>query len=99
MAGEPAVKFPGSLRGASEFLPERPSDDLQAISHAREQAIEHVVAQTPPPREVLTDAGLAYPADPRQLGLGDAGLRHHLSQDLTARGHNRTIAKITIAEL
>jgi hypothetical protein len=93
------MKLPRSLRGAAKFRPDRTSDNLQPIPHARKQSIEHVVAEVPPPGEVLADAGLTHATDPGQLGLGDAGFQHYLTQDLTTGGHDRTIARTTIVML
>ena len=83
-------------KAQAQLAPDRTSDHLESEAHARQQAIEHVVAHLYPTGEELADAWLTHSADSRQLGLGDAGLQHHLTQHLAPVGHATSIANFAI---
>src|SRR4029079_6160772 len=94
MYGELSVKSPGTFGRAAQIQLDWMSDYLEAIAHAGQQAIEHVVAHLHPAGKVLADAGLTDSAVPRQLGLGGAGLQHHLTQDFAAARHRQHYSKV-----
>ena len=63
----------------SRFAPYPHADDLEPVAHARQETIELIVTQLDLAGEELADAWLMDSADPGQLGLGDAGFKHHVT--------------------
>src|SRR5688572_25649748 len=96
MHRELPVQPPRTPRRTTQLVLDWAPDHLQSVSHAGQQAIQHLVAEVTPPGEKLADARLTDSADPRQLRLGDAAFQHHLTQDLPTAGHTTNIAGTTM---